>query len=547
MKRSAMVSQPLAMRTGSYIGMGLARVDGNAAWELICACIDGDEALVSALLDDDTNLANVQYWYQTPIHFAVRQGHVAVVRRLLQHGNPTSSCYGCGEWGQLLEIADLRGLAEMSRLLRDEMSRHFGYSAEFSEIADAIRAYDPNRVEQELADRPEQITCADASGNTAIHWATLTHQPDLLGMLAARGADLNAQRADGKSPVMLALHGDYDFRWWRDVPKERQRTPSEMIIALIDAGAEQPLGLAIHDGNSDAVRQTLDQEPNAARALDGAGYSPLYYASLGASLAMTELLLEHGGDPNAPEREAPRGRALHQAAAQNNLPQARLLLAGGADPDGVVDSSGNCLHIVASRHPQDHGAMQALLRDYGAEPASWQMTAGELAAALQAGRQFDDQETLWTDVLEKNDLDLLDLLIARSPEVPAQLDAWIFRPGAPALVATRSTLERLIEHGFDIRRGDWRGATLLHYCAEFGDAELAAFALELGAPIDAVELTDGGTPLATAARCGTIEMVTLLLDNGADPSVPAAHPWAQPAAQARRAGHHHIVQLLGEP
>ncbi len=546
MTRSASMSQPLAMRTAQYTGMGLATVDGNAGWRMVCACVDGDDALVRSLLEDDANLANVQYWYETPIHFAVREGHTSVVRLLLEHGNPTTSCFGGGEWRDLLEIAELRGLTEMGELLRAEMSERFGYSAEFAAIADAIRSYDADRIKESLDDSPAQLHRSDGSGNTVMHWAALTHQPDLISMLVARGADIDAERADGKSPVMLALHGDYDFRWWCDVPEERRLSPQKMIQALLDAGARRPLGLAILAGDAGLVSGLLERRPDAATSVDRARHSPLYYASLGGKLEMTELLLSLGADPNMPESEAPRGRALYQAAAQNNLQQARMLLHAGADPNAAVDSSGNCLYIAACRHPDDHGEMHALLREHGAELASWQMSADELREALQSGLRFDDRETLWTDVLEKDDLELLDLLIACAPDVPALLDGWIFRPGAPAFVATQQTLERLIEHGFDLHRGDWRGATVLHYCARFGNVDIARFALENGAPTDGIELLQGGTPLATAARCGMADMVTLLLENGADSTSPDRHIWAQPAAQATRAGHQDIVELLND-
>ena len=544
MKRSAMMSQPLAMRSKRYIGMGLAIVDGNAAWRLICACVDGDDALVRSLLDDDSNLANVQYWYQMPMHFAVREGHIGVVRDLLEQGNPTTSCYGGGEWGELLAIAELRDLTEITDLLRAEMSHRFGYSAAFASLAGAIRAYDADRVLQILADHPDLLAASDGSGNTAVHWAALAHQPSLIGELAARGADLDAKRADGKSAVLLALHGDYDFRWWRDVPAERRRTPQEMITALFDAGAARPFGLAVQAGDDKAIRRTLAEHPDAARTLDSARYSPLYYASLGAQPETTELLLAFDADPNKPESEAPRGRALYEAAAQNNLDQARMLLDACADPNAAVDSSGNCLYIVASRHPEQCAEMQALLHEHGAEPASWQMSADELREAVRSNRRFDDEETLWTDVLEKDDLELLDLLIERSPDVPASLDAWIFRPGAPAMVATQPALDRLIEHGFDIARGDWRGANLLHYCARFGSTEIARAALQRGAPIDAIELMHSGTPLGTAARCGKTDMARLLLENGADLTLPSEQPWAQPLARALRAGHAEIAELL---
>lgn len=109
---------------------------------------------------------------------------------------------------------------------------------------------------------------------------------------------------------------------------------------------------------------------------------------------------------------------------------------------------------------------------------------------------------------------------------------------------TRPTLLRLMAHGYDNHRGDWRGATLLHYCAEYGNQELAEFLLERGVAIDPVELTEGGTPLATAACCGRVDLAKFFIERGANLVAPADHPWAQPISQAIRAGHRPIVELL---
>ena len=545
MKRSALISQPLAMRTDRYIGMGLAHVNGHDAWRLICACIDGDLPLVESLLEGDPQLVNVQYWYETPLHFAAREGQIDVARIILNHGaDPTTSCFGSDAWASLLEVARLRGHAGMVELLTSEMTQRFGYSPDFEPVAEAIRSYDIDELTQLLDERPGLLEASDGTGNGVVHWAAMTHQPQLIGWLRERGANLDRQRADGRTPMLLSVHGDYNFRWWRDVPEERRRTPREMVDTLLDAGATQPLSIAILRGELDVVASELDARPEAADTLDSGRTSPLCYASLGEQPRMTELLLAHGADPNQPEALAPHGRALYEASARNQLEQARLLLGAGADPDGAVDSSGNCLYIVATRHPEDCAAMQELLRSRGARKASWQMQPDELRAALQSDEPPPNGEDLWTDVLETGDTDLLDLLIKRHPDTPALLGGWAFRPGSPKLVGTNQALARLIDNGFDINRGDWQGATLLHYCAEFGNVEIAGELLRRGAEIDAVELTHGGTPLATAARCGSTEMVALLLAEGADPRAPAEHEWASPLAQARRAGHTDIADLL---
>ena len=172
------------------------------------------------------------------------------------------------------------------------------------------------------------------------------------------------------------------------------------------------------------------------------------------------------------------------------------------------------------------------------------MGADELRAALQSDEPLSDEETLWTDVLETGDPPS-----ARSPHrVPSRHARDPRRLGVPTgipkLVGTSEALARLIDAGFDINRRDWQGGTLLHYCAEFDNAEIAGDLLRRGAATDTVELIHGGTPLATAARSGAVNVVELLLAEGADPVAPVEHPWARPLAQARRAGHDAIADLL---
>ena len=49
-------------------------VDGDLAWELFCACADGDDDQVRALLEKDRKLMHAQLWYCKPIDLALRHG-----------------------------------------------------------------------------------------------------------------------------------------------------------------------------------------------------------------------------------------------------------------------------------------------------------------------------------------------------------------------------------------------------------------------------------------------------------------------------------------
>ncbi len=78
----ARLTRPAAMDTDHYV-YGVVPVDGRDARALFCAGAAGDVAGARDLLGRDPNLVNAQYWYQFPLHMAVREGHADVVELLL--------------------------------------------------------------------------------------------------------------------------------------------------------------------------------------------------------------------------------------------------------------------------------------------------------------------------------------------------------------------------------------------------------------------------------------------------------------------------------
>ena len=156
-QRVAYLLQPEDMKTDRY-QYGIEAVDGHQAWALFCASGAGDLARVSALLDRDPGLVNAQYWYQFPIHMAVREGHAEVVQLLLQAGaDPGQSRYTYNSWDKLLAITEERGYSGVKALLTAAMKERFGYDPAFMELAEAIKDRDQACVEKVLNGRPELI------------------------------------------------------------------------------------------------------------------------------------------------------------------------------------------------------------------------------------------------------------------------------------------------------------------------------------------------------------------------------------------------------
>ena len=533
------LTRPAAMDTERYV-YGVVPVDGRDAWALFCACAAGGLSGARRLLGRDPALVNAQYWYQFPIHMAVREGHAAVVELLLQAGaDPGESRYTYNSWDKLLAVAAERGHREVDGLLRQAMAARFGYDSGFEPLAAAIRDRDRERTEALLAADPDLVRAADALGNNLLHWAAITRQLDLVDRFHELGADIDARRADGRAPVQVAVDGDYWFRA-RKLPEDAIQDPWVVARHLLDRGAARDFTLVCRMGDLEGAREILAADPGAANRLDPARRSPLTAAVQAGHLELALLLLDHRADPAQPEDLAPRGAALHEAAAANRLDLAALLLDHEADPDAEVDSSGDCWFIVEWSHPEECGPMQELLRRRGATPTPPD-SPEEMERALLEGYPASGNWLFMANLLNSKDADLHDLFLDLWEDAVADLvpgDVWGGDVPSPEL------LSKLLEAGLDPNRPNWVGRTFLHVAAEKGAVEAAAALLQVGADLEAVELEHGGTPLAAAARAGAAEMVVFLLEKGADPDAPAGSPWATARARAREGDSARVRELL---
>lgn len=530
--RVARLTQPEAMKTNRY-HYGVEPVDGGDAWAIMKASAAGKVERVRACLAKDPELANAQYWYQFPIHFAVREGHADIARLLLEAGaEPGRSRYMYNSWQYLAREAKRRGYDDVLRVLESTLADRYGYDPDFETVARAIRDRSVAAVDAALAGRPELAKASDVRGQSALHWVGITHQPDLVDYFLERGAPIDRPRADGQTPAMLAMNGDYWYRRGRDLPAGVTKDFWPTVDIFLARGADYNLSIATMKADEARVRELLDGNPTQARGLDPARCSYLYYAACARRPEVARLFLDLGADPNAPEALASRGRALHEACASGDVEMVQLLLDRGADPNGDVDSSGTALHIANVR---GHQGLQTILREHGAVTAPYDMTVAELHDAIET-----DDEQVVSEVFARDDAALLRALLAKRS---TSLDPLpIVGARYPK---SRECLDILFEHGVDPNLGDWFGKTWLHFIAGEGDPDLAEAVMARGADVNAIEAEYRSTPLAEAAKNGHVEMARLLMDHGADPNVPE-DSWARPLAWAVDAGHETVATLLRE-
>lgn len=532
----ARMTQPGSLMSEEYQPWSRGR--GTEVWVMLCASIAGDLDTIKQLVANDPNLINCEYEYLTPLRFAVRENHRDIVGFLL--AKSVNPAHGWGD--SLVTIARDRGYGELAELLASKLKDQYHITAEGAVIAEAIKAFDLNKVREMLEQQPQLLHAADERGNQPIHWAVLTRQINLIDYLLGLGADIHSMRPDGARPLDLT-NGDYYYRsWYRDLPSTGLRKHEVLVGYLVARGAYCDISVAAKVGYFDRVRELLDQDPGLAnRAPDHTGcYSglPLRVAAAAGHLEIVQLLLERGADPNRPEPGiAPQGGALHAAISGKHYSIAKLLLENGANPNAAVESSGNCLSMA--KHIKASQEMIDLIASYG----------GTLTVEL-AG-YYNELETLSAMLHAKPQLDLesgIIYMISEGNQQGMEL-ALRYQPDALKTIAARDFSSPefarwLMERGLDPNKTDWLGAAPLHRAAASGNVPLAEALFDFGADINVVDTDFSSSPLGWAARSGKMEMVEWLLTKGANPALPEVEQWALPLAWAKRKGHQQIVDLL---
>jgi ankyrin repeat protein len=385
-------------------------------------------------------------------------------------------------------------------------------SAQFqpSTILDAVLVGDQSAVEQFVA-RGADVNSAEADGTSLLMRAIHGRFPEIAKTLIDAGANVSAANRYGVNPLYLAARGS-------DAASTR-----ELLAAGADANTSLPEGetvlmTAAKAGSADIVRMLLAGRsgiaPPAFRDSTGAptsGYGAA--AVIGAGP-------ENRADPNA--KEGWYGQtALMWAAAEGNADIVQLLIAAGAkvaEHSRLIDAPESSYErlegdFVYPKSPQ--GRLTAL--HFAARAGALDV----VPALIEGGADLDAVDAGGTSPL------LLAALNGRFDVARVLLDA-----GANPNIADdygRTVL-------FAAADLDMRAVQLRPTAAPAGERaalDVVALALAKGADPN-VPLTDrppsdddgpeidpllhkGATPLFRAALSGGVEIMSLLLEAGADP------------------------------
>jgi len=322
------------------------------------------------------------------------------------------------------------------------------------------------------------VDTPQGDGATALHWSVYRNNLEITELLLANDANPNSADDNGVSPLSLAS----------------LNSNPRLVSMLIDAGAdvnsarssgETPLMIASHVGNTEIIQRLLDSGAIVNARENIKSHTALMFAVAENHLDAVQLLIENGASTTA--RSSNNFTPLLFAAQKGNTEIGRLLLANAADanesaPDGI---SGNT-------------------------NARWNLVPDTAASVLLVAIDSDHEEMALMLLRQGADPDLdgagrTALHSAVQHQMPTLVQALLDSGANPNARLTRSlpVFSRviLIDNGMSV---DKLGSTPFLLAAGFGDLQIMDILIDNGA--DPLLMSDDGTTaLMLAAGADFVE------------------------------------------
>jgi ankyrin repeat protein len=362
-------------------------------------------------------------------------------------------------------------------------------------LIDAVKR-DDRRAVRALLLQHADVNAAEADGTTALHWASRSDDVELVRLLVRAGARAAAANRYGVTPLSLAA----------------QNGNANVISLLIKAGADPnatgpdgqtTLMLASRSGHVDAVKTLLAHGVDVNAAEAWYGQTALIWAAAEGHLAVVRALAENGANVHA------------RTIAQEGFPKWR------EGKDYRSDKDGNSLQPLRSTFPR--GGLTALL--YAARQGHVEVASALVDAGASPDEQDPDGLSAITVAIVNGHYDVAARLLDKGAN-PNLADTWgraplfaavdmhtlAFMPNRPR-PKTSETPDTIGMIKLLLDKGANPNARLT--------ASPPARLLD-GGPIDGGDdlvLNAGATPLTRAAVAADLEVMRILIDRGADPSL----------------------------
>lgn len=336
---------------------------------------------VAYFLDRGIDIDIRPYRNATALHWAALRGQREAVELLLGRGanvDIRDEHHRGFPWGWAGEM----GHIDLERLLiRHSKTLDIFNACNFDgsdvELVRRILDADPEVVHRRQNDPP---SCGRQKRGTALHEAVDRYTPakrDIIELLLARGADVDARTEDGKTPLIVAIgrghaqaarllldHGAdpnaRDVTGRRSALHEAIEHCPDVVESLLEHGAEVDFAAAANLGRLDLLERMIEQDPALVQA-NPTGSPPLEWAAWGGHTDVARLLIKHGADPEAQGAHGPAIRMDHREML-------RLLLDHTDNPAQLINTRRLLHSAVEMANTHDNRATVELLLARGADP-----------------------------------------------------------------------------------------------------------------------------------------------------------------------------------
>lgn len=229
-------------------------------------------------------------------------------------------------------------------------------------FTEAARNGDLAEVEAVLKAHPDWVNVQRKYGETALHQAADNNHMAVIKSLLAHGADIEARDADGMTPLALAARfgNMVTLQLLLDSGADIETTDNTGRTLLRMAAARSPKW----PGGGAEIVAFLIGKGLDVNARDRFRRTALHDAAMNDSVEVALLLIEHGADVNAVQ-DYERLTPLHEAIRGNSVEIAEALINAGADVNAKTGYGYSALKEAKEHYKRTE--IIALLKKHGAK------------------------------------------------------------------------------------------------------------------------------------------------------------------------------------